>query len=220
MGRCRWPGLRARLSAQNEGRFARTGIHEADGDAPIRLRQDLREDVAGHQFVACRQDHLVPPNTQAAIENNCLALAVVALRILVRLDDQDAPLPLRRNGTRQLHFDVIPASIGAGHEWILRRLRTRDNFKVQRLPSHRIVDRFVARRAPLPNRIEVRLGAGSGGGHFIKYLEARRLRPPAIRTACIRPIRFAAPRRTALYRPRAVVHAALRRRKAKRREQW
>ena len=132
----------------------------------------MRRHVAGHQLETFGQDNAVALDAQATTEDNGVALAVVALRIPIRLDDENTALAIRRNGARELHPNVAAGGICGSHQWILASFHAGDDVETQRLAGHGVVDSFVACGAAFANRIEIQFRAGSRGSHFIMYFEA------------------------------------------------
>ena len=132
----------------------------------------MRRHIAGYQLETFRKDHTVALDAQAPIENDGVAITVVALRVLVRLDDENTALAIRRNRTRELHLDVAPGGLSVGHKRILASFHAGDDVETQRFAGHAVVDSFVACGAAFANRIEIQFRAGSRGSHFIMYFEA------------------------------------------------
>src|SRR5215467_5888769 len=93
---------RAGFRAKKQRRFPRSGIHKTNEDTAIGPQQHLRWHVASNQLVTRRQDHTVAFDPQPAIENDRVALAIIALGIFVRFDDKNPALPLWRNGAGKL----------------------------------------------------------------------------------------------------------------------
>ena len=56
--------------------------------------QDLRGDVAADEFVAGGKYDFVAFDAEGAIEDDVVAFAVIALRILISFDDEEAALAL------------------------------------------------------------------------------------------------------------------------------
>src|SRR6266700_5286718 len=163
--------LRARPRSEDQWRLTGAGIHKADSDAAIRLRQNLRRHIAAHQFESRRQDHAVAFNAERTVEDNRTAVAVVTLGIPVGFDDEKAALSFRRNGPRELRLDVVPRGVSIGHQRIPASLRARNNFKVEWLTCHGVVNSFVAGSAALSNGIEVHLGSCRRCRNFVENLE-------------------------------------------------
>src|SRR6267154_4444791 len=109
-------GLCARLCAEDQRGFGGSGVHEADGDAPVRLRQDLRWHVATYHFESFRKNHAVAFDAQAAIKNDGVAITVVALWIFVRLDDENTALTFGRTRLRKLHLAVAAVGLCGAHQ--------------------------------------------------------------------------------------------------------
>jgi hypothetical protein len=62
-------------------------VQEADGDAPILFGENLRRHGESDHLISRRQHDLVAWNVERPIEHERLAVQVVALRILVGLDE-------------------------------------------------------------------------------------------------------------------------------------
>src|SRR5215472_6509341 len=163
--------LRARLCANDQGSFAGAGIHEADDDAPVGFRQNLRGNVALSQFIARRQRDAVALDAETAFENYGVAIAVVAFRIFVRFQNQHAATTVRRDGASELNFDITSVGLRIRHQRILASFRAGDHFKMERFAGHGVVNRFVAGHAPFADRIEKNLGPRRRGGNLIENLE-------------------------------------------------
>ena len=135
-------------------RFAGTRVHEADPNAPIGVAQDLGRHVARDELVALRKNHAVAANTEGAGKDDLFALAKVALRILIGLLDQEADLPaIAGNGARQVDPNVIGVELGVGKARA-PRLLAGDLLEAQVFSRHPVGHPFVARDAPLSDRVE------------------------------------------------------------------
>src|SRR5262249_52803676 len=86
--------LRAPDRTQYQRRFARASVEEADRETAVVLGQDLRWHRQADHLVAGRQYDLVALDTERPIEDQRLAVQVIALRILVGLEDDDATTTL------------------------------------------------------------------------------------------------------------------------------
>src|SRR5271167_4948721 len=128
-------------------------MQEADGRAPVILSEYLRRYRQFHHFITGWQNDFVAPDTQWSIEDDRLAVQVIALRVLIGLEDHYAPLATLGDRSRQRYFDVVRRQICIGHERIFTRLRAADHCKVQRLPEHRVIDTLVTRRTALANGV-------------------------------------------------------------------
>jgi len=168
--------LRARLGFHDERGLARRLMHEADADAAVRLGKHLGRHVAIGELIAGGQHDGIAPDAERPIEHDRVALFVIALWILVRLDDADAGLAaVCWNRPREVHADVVRVGIGrrqAGGA----RFGAGDLVKLERLTGHHVVHGFVARLAAFPNGIEIRRRARGRRRHFVQDLERRRLR--------------------------------------------
>src|SRR5580692_7053495 len=98
-------------------------MQEADGRAPVTLRENLRGYRQFHHFIAGWQNHFVALDTQWPIEDDRLAVQVIALRVLIGLEDHYAPLTTLGNRPRQRYFYVVCRQVCSGHERVLTRLR-------------------------------------------------------------------------------------------------
>src|SRR4029077_11048049 len=122
----RLAGLRARLRLDDERGLAGRLMHEADLLAAIFERQHLRWHVAFRQLIPRRQDDDVPPDAEAALEDNLAAFSKIARGILVRLDDAKTRLPsVCRHGAGEMNPNVVGAWVGVRQAAALR-LRAAD----------------------------------------------------------------------------------------------
>ena len=77
---------------EDQRRRSRRLMHEADADAAVGIGEHLRRHVALGQLIAGRQHDRRVPDADRAIEHDAVAVAAVALRVLVGLDDAQARL--------------------------------------------------------------------------------------------------------------------------------
>ena len=158
--------------AQNQGRFAGASVEKADGDAAIGLAEDLRGHAEAGDFVARRKNNLVARDAKRTIEDDGVAFGVVALRVLVGFDDEETRLAGVRYGAGESDFDVVGGGIGVGQERIAAGVGATDNFEVERLAGHRVVDRLVAGDAAFADGVIEDFGALGEGGDFVTDFEA------------------------------------------------
>src|SRR4029079_6009778 len=101
-----------RLRANDQRRLVGINVHEARGDPAVALFDHLDRDVRADELVVGRQDDRIALDAQAAGEDYRVPFTVIALRILVGLEDADPRLALARHRPRQLHLDVVRVEVG------------------------------------------------------------------------------------------------------------
>src|SRR5580704_18696261 len=107
-----WPRLRSQLGLESQRRFAGASIDEGNGNAAVGFGQDLRRHVRAHQFVASREDDFVSFDAKRPIEDDGVAIAVIALRVFIGLEDKHSTLSVGRYWPRQRNPDEIGVCIG------------------------------------------------------------------------------------------------------------
>ena len=150
-------------------------MQEAHRNPAIRLCQNLRRYRRPHHLVAGGQDDLVALDAERPIENECLAVEIVAVRVLIGFRDDHATLAMLRHGPRQSDFDVLGRRIRIRHERVLARLGAAHHLEVQRRAEHGIPHTLIARSAAFANGIVEEPRPGSCGGNLVVNPEARRL---------------------------------------------
>lgn len=163
--------LRAEPGAENQGRFPGAGVQKADGDAAVRLRQNLRGNITADQFVAHRQNDFVSPDPKRTIENDSIAIAVIALCVLVGFEDQDASLSFWRNGSSERNLDEVGIGIGVRHKRIFAGVGAADYLELERLAGHGVINGLGAGGATFANGVVEKRGACRGGGDFVMDCE-------------------------------------------------
>ena len=165
-------GQPSRLDDERRGR--RRVVPVADREASVGLLDHLRRKVARDQLVARRQHHGVALDAERAVEHDEIALGIVALRVLVGLEDAEARLAPLGHRPRQMDLDVVATCRRAALP-VRPRLLTSHHLELQRLAGHAVDDRLVARLAALADRIKVEPGAGGRGRDVVYDPEAGRL---------------------------------------------
>ena len=79
---------------------------------PSDFLDHLRRNVARYQLVAGRKDDGIALDAERPIEDDPAAVAIVALRILVGLDDADPSLAALRDWPGELDADVAAFETG------------------------------------------------------------------------------------------------------------
>ncbi len=130
--------------------------------------------VARHQLEAGRQDDSIALDAERPVEDDGVAIAVVALRILVGLDDPDAAFAALRHGPRELDADVAAVETRVG-EARLPGLGAAHLLKRQRRARHQVDDRLVGGDAAHPDRVEEEFRPRRNGGDVVDDLERRGL---------------------------------------------
>ena len=165
--RCRRAGPRTLRRAEHERRLAFGAVHEADADPAVRFGDDLRRHGEADDLVARGQHDLVAAYAERPVEHDRLAVDVVALLVLVGLDDDEASLAIRRHGASERHLDVIGVEVGVGHQRILACVGAAHDLEVQRLAGHGVEHGLVARGAALADGVVEGPRAGGGGGDLV-----------------------------------------------------
>src|SRR5262245_5696129 len=98
---CRRPLCRKRLRLDHERGLRRISVDEADSEASVCFLDHLRRDVARDELVATRQHYRVTRDTERTVEDDGVAFAAIALRVLVRFEDSDAALAAAGHGSRE-----------------------------------------------------------------------------------------------------------------------
>ena len=147
-------------------------MQKAERDPPILLRQDLRGHGHSHGLVSGGQYDFVALDTERSIEDDRLSIQVVAVRILIGLDDHHAALATFRDRPRERHSDVVGRRIRIRHQAVFACLHTADHLKVQWGSEHCVVDAFVTGRTTLANGVIKELRPRSRCGHLVVNPEA------------------------------------------------
>ena len=165
---------RQRPCLDHERRCFWVGVHEAHRHAPVFFGEDLRRDVHRDQLEPGWQHDLVALDAERAVEDDQIAVAVIALGVLVGLVDAKSRLSPLGHRTAQPDLDVARVEVGSGMA-LAPCLLTRHHLELERLAGREVDNAFVGGFAALANGIEEVAGARRCRRDVVKDAELRRV---------------------------------------------